>query len=84
MPIVNTKINGVTEPMGYEFAKPLLSWQVEGGAGTQKDAAIKVYTDNAATPRVGVPRRPQLGGHGFGTGYPAAPHPLYRFRGGHR
>ena len=50
MPIVNMKIGGVTEPMGYDFAKPLLSWQVEGGAGKQKDAAIKVYADNAAAP----------------------------------
>ena len=50
MPIVNMKIGGVTEPMGYDFAKPLLSWQVEGGAGKQKDAAIKVYADCAAAP----------------------------------
>ena len=48
MPIVNMKIGGVTEPMGYDFGKPILSWQVEGGAGKQKDAAIKVYTDTAA------------------------------------
>ena len=50
MPIVNMKISGVTEPMGYDFGKPILSWQVVGGAGTQKDAAIKVYTDDAAAP----------------------------------
>jgi len=50
MPIVNMKIGGVTEPMGYEFGKPILSWQVEGGAGKQKDAAIKVYTDDAVAP----------------------------------
>lgn len=50
MPIVNMKINGVTEPMGYDFADLLLSWKVESGVGTQENAVVKVYTDDAAAP----------------------------------
>lgn len=50
MPIVNMKINGLTQPIGYDFGQPILSWQVADGAVGQKEAAVKVYTDLASAP----------------------------------
>ncbi len=50
MSIVNIKVNGLDRPLGYDLGTPLLSWQVEGGSKTQKEASIEVYRENETVP----------------------------------
>lgn len=45
MAIINMKINGISQPMGYDLGCPLLSWQVEGGASRQAEAILRVFLE---------------------------------------
>ena len=50
MIITRAKINGVVNPLGYDFRKVIASWNVEDtDAKTLKDGVLEVATDIAFT-----------------------------------